>query len=110
MKIPERGDLIVLDFDPQTGHEQTKRRPALVLSPAEFNAALGMAFVAPITTKPRGHDFELPLPKESRIKGVVMIHQLKSLDWRARRATAAGKVPAKFITAATEIIKDIIEA
>ena len=72
--------------------------------------ALGMAFVAPITTKPRGHDFELPLPKESRIKGVVMIHQLKSLDWRARRATAAGKVPAKFITAATEIIKDIIEA
>lgn len=110
MRVPEKGDLIVLDFDPQLGHEQMKRRPALVLSPAAFNDAFGLAFVAPISTKPKGHAFEVPLPVESNVKGVVMVQQLKSFDWRARRARLAGKVSAKTLAAATEIVKDIIEA
>jgi mRNA interferase MazF len=109
VKVPERGDLVVLDFDPQAGHEQMKRRPALVLSPAAFNDAFGLAFVAPITTKPKGHAFEIPLPGDSRVKGVVMVHQLKSFDWRARRARLAGKVPEAVLAAAVEIIRDIIE-
>jgi mRNA interferase MazF len=109
VKVPERGDLVVLDFDPQAGHEQMKRRPALVLSPAAFNDAFGLAFVAPITAKPKGHAFEVPLPDDSRVKGVVMVHQLKSFDWRARRARLAGKVPEDIIAAAAEIIRDIIE-
>jgi mRNA interferase MazF len=109
MKTPDRGDLIVLDFDPQAGHEQMKRRPALVVSPAAFNAAFGLAFVAPVTTKPRGHAFEVLLPAGSRVKGVAMMHQLKSLDWRARRARLAGKVPPATLSAATEILRDIIE-
>jgi mRNA interferase MazF len=109
MKVPERGDLVVLDFDPQAGHEQMKRRSALVLSPAAFNDAFGLAFVAPITTKPRGHAFEVPLPDNLRIKGVVMVHQLKSFDWRARRARLAGKVPQSIIAAASEIVRDIME-
>ena len=66
----------MLDFDPQAGHEQMKRRPALVLSPAAFNEAFGLAYVAPVTTKPKGHAFEVPLPAESGVKGVVMVHQL----------------------------------
>ncbi|MHB8147122.1 MAG: type II toxin-antitoxin system PemK/MazF family toxin [Vulcanimicrobiaceae bacterium] len=109
MSVPERGDLIVIDFDPQAGHEQMKRRPALVLSPAAFNDVFGLAYVAPITTKPKGHAFEIPLPADSPVKGAVMVHQLKSLDWRARRARVEGQVPTNIVTCATEIVKDIIE-
>jgi mRNA interferase MazF len=98
-----------LDFDPQAGHEQMKRRPALVLSPAAFNDAFGLAFVAPVTTKPRGHAFEVPLPPSARIKGVVMVQQLTSFDWRARRARLAGTVPPSTLAAAIEIARDIIE-
>lgn len=108
MKVPDRGDLIVIDFDTQVGHEQMKRRPALVLSPASFNEAFGLAFVAPITTKPRGHAFEVPLPATARVKGVVMVHQTKSLDWRARRARVSGRIPPATLDAATEIIRDIL--
>jgi mRNA interferase MazF len=110
MKIPDRGDLIVIDFDPQTGHEQIKRRPALVLSPAAFNDAFGLAYVAPVTTKPKGHAFEVPLPLDSGVKGAVMVHQLKSLDWRARHARLAGSVTEATLAAAAEIVKDILEA
>ena len=109
MKTPDQGDIIVLDFDPQAGHEQMKRRPALVLSPAAFNEAFGLAFVAPVTTKPKGHAFEVPLPRDSRVKGVVMVHQLKSLDWRARHARIATSVPASILAAAREIVADIID-
>jgi mRNA interferase MazF len=109
LRVPERGDLIVLDFDPQAGHEQMKRRPALVLSPAAFNDAFGLAFVAPVTTKARGHAFEVPLPVGSRVGGVVMVQQLKSFDWRARRVRLAGKAPAATVSAAVEIARDILE-
>ena len=105
---PDRGDLIVLDFEPQAGREQMKRRPALVLSPASFNRVFGIVFVAPITTKPKGHAFELPLPRGLRVKGSVMVHQLKSLDWRARRATAAGKAPPALTDQAADIMKEIV--
>jgi len=108
MMVPERGDVIILDFDPQAGHEQMKRRPALVLSPASFNEAFGLAFVAPVTTKPKGHAFEVPLPVGCGAKGVVMTHQLKSFDWRARRAKKAGSAPADVIAASSGIIKDIL--
>ncbi len=110
MKVPDRGDLIVIDFDPQSGHEQMKRRPALVLSPAAFNDAFGLAYVAPVTSKPKGHAFEVPLPPESGVKGAVMVHQLKSLDWRARHARHAGTVADATLAAAAEIVRDIIDA
>jgi mRNA interferase MazF len=109
VKVPDRGDIVIIDFDPQAGHEQMKRRPALVLSPAQFNAAFGLAFVAPITTKPKGHAFEVPLPPASRVKGAVMAHQTKSLDWEARHARFAAKAPPSVLSAAVEIVRDIIE-
>lgn len=109
MRVPEKGDLIVLDFDPQAGHEQMKRRPALVLSPASFNGAFGLAFVAPVTTKPLGHAFEVPLPSGCGAKGVVMAHQLKSFDWKARRARKVGSAPSNVIGSACQILRDIIE-
>ena len=109
MKVPDRGDLVVMDFDPQLGKEQTKRRPALVLSPAAFNEILGLAYVAPITTKPKRHAFEVVLPSSSRVNGVVMVHQLRSLDWHARRARYVGKVPSSVLAQAVDIVKDILE-
>ncbi len=108
MSVPDRGDIVVMDFDPQAGHEQMKRRPALVVSPASFNATFGLAFVAPITTKPRGHAFEVPLPADLAVKGVVMMHQMKSLDWRARRALYTTAVPLETLDEALEIVRDIL--
>ncbi len=109
MRVPDRGDLIVLDFEPQAGYEQMKRRPALVLSPGGFNSAFGLAFVAPVTTKARGHAFEVVLPAQMRIKGVVMMQQVKSLDWRARNAKFAGRVPPAVLATAIDVVRLILE-
>lgn len=108
MIVPDRGDIVTLDFDPQAGHEQMKRRPALVLSPRDFNRAFGLAYVVPVTSKPKGHAFELPLPGGCGAKGSVMVHQLKSLDWRARRAKRVGTAPPEIVEAAVEIVRDIV--
>ncbi len=86
-----------------------KRRPALVLSPAIFNETFGLAFVAPITTKPKGHAFEVAIPAGLAVKGVILIQQMKSLDWRARHARIAAKLPDAGVAKAIEILKDIIE-
>jgi mRNA interferase MazF len=85
-----------------------KRRPALVLSPASFNRTFGLAFVAPVTSKPKRHAFEVALPAGCGAKGSVMVHQLKSFDWRARRARKVGAVPAHVLQAASEIVTDIV--
>ena len=84
-KAPSRGDIIVMDFDPQAGHEQMKRRPALVISDTRFNL-LGLAVVCPITSTKAQHGFHITLPKSMKTKDVVMCEQLKSLDYRARKA------------------------
>lgn len=91
-EVPERGDLIVLNFNPQAGHEQAGRRNAIVLSPKEFNEATGFIAVCPITTQKKDYPFEVDLPKEGiplddggyPITGVILTDQVKSLDWKAR--------------------------
>ncbi|MDH2908607.1 MAG: mRNA-degrading endonuclease [Candidatus Eremiobacteraeota bacterium] len=108
MIVPDRGDIVVLDFDPQVGHEQIKRRPALVLSPTSFNRVFGLAFVAPVTSKPKGHAFEIALPQECGVTGSVMMHQLKSLDWQARRSKKVGVVSAEILESAAEIVREIV--
>jgi mRNA interferase MazF len=89
---PDRGDLVWLTFTPQAGHEQAGRRPALVLSPRAFNTRTGMAFVCPITSRIKGRPFEVPLPMGSAVEGVVLVEQMRSVDWAERKATfiAAG--------------------
>jgi mRNA interferase MazF len=91
---PERGDVVWLSFSPQAGHEQAGRRPALVLTPAPFNSRIGLAFVCPVTTRVKGYPFEVALRRAGSVSGVVLVDQLRSLDWRARRAEPAGKAPA----------------
>lgn len=83
--FPERGDLVYINFSPQSGHEQSGERPAIVVSPHEFNMMTGFAVVCPITSKQKGYPFEVPLPDELKITGAVLADQVKSLDWRARQ-------------------------
>lgn len=91
--IPECGDAIWLTFDPQAGHEQAGRRPALILSPAAYNGKVGLALLCPITSQVKGYPFEVAIPGEQGVAGVVLADQVKSLDWRVRRAELIGKLP-----------------
>ena len=91
--VPERGDVVWLEFNPQAGSEQAGRRPALVISPKSYNKTLGLALVCPITARMKGYPFEVELPRGLKAKGAILCDQIKSLDWRARHATRLGSVP-----------------
>ncbi len=82
-----------VSLNPQAGHEQAGRRPALVVSPAEYNRRVGLALMCPITKKEKGYPFEVLLPENLEVSGVVLADQVKSLDWRAREAQIAGAAP-----------------
>ena len=83
---PRRGDLVWLTFTPQAGHEQAGHRPALTLSPATYNRKAGLALFCPVTSRAKGHPFEVPLSAGLPVAGVLLADQVKSLDWQARRA------------------------
>jgi mRNA interferase MazF len=91
--VPERGDIVWLDFDPQLGHEQAKRRPAIVLSADRYNRLTGLAIFCPITSKIKGFPWEVPVPIGLAIGGVILSDQVKNLDWRARKAEFIDKIP-----------------
>lgn len=91
--VPARGDLIWLQFNPQAGHEQAGHRPALVLSPQEYNRKTGLALMCPVTTQIKNYPFEVLLPSGLKISGAVLSDQIKSLNWRIRKANLADKVP-----------------
>ena len=95
--IPERGDAIWLDFDPQTGREQAGRRPALVLSPASYNRKSGLALICPITSDAKGYPFESVVPEGFPIKVVVLSDQIRCLDWQKRHAKRIGRIPEFFL-------------
>jgi mRNA interferase MazF len=84
--IPDRGDLVWLNFDPTIGHEQSGRRPALIVSPRSYNQKTGLALAIPITSKVKGYVFEVLLPEGLPISGVVLSDQIKSIDWVGRNA------------------------
>lgn len=83
--VPGQGNIIAITFDPQAGHEQKGRRPALVVSKGLFNSSTGLAIVCPITNTDRGFPFHVPIPEISSLSGFVMVEQVKSVDFRARR-------------------------
>ena len=97
-RIPQRGDLVWLNFNPQAGHEQAGHRPALVLSPREYNEQSSVALFAPITSTVKGYPFEVELPPGGPIGGAVLADQVRSLDWRARRLTFATAAPRQVVT------------
>lgn len=91
--IPERGDLVWLEFSPQFGHEQAGHRPALIISPKAYNQKVGLVLVCPITSQTKGYPFEVGLPYGFEVTGVILADQIKSLDWKARRAVFIAQVP-----------------
>ena len=91
--VPERGEVVWLEFNPQAGSEQAGHRPALVISPKSYNQKTGLALVCPITSRVKGYPFEVELPQGLDAKGAILCDQIKSLDWRARRANPLGCVP-----------------
>jgi len=98
--VPQRGDIVWLQFAPQAGHEQAGRRPALVVSPGSYNGRVGLALFCPITSQVKGYPFEVALGQESKAEGVVLSDQVKSLDWRARQAQ-------KFDRVSEEIMREV---
>ena len=99
--LPRQGDLVTLDFDPQSGHEQKGRRPAIVISKDAFNKATGMAMCCPITNTGRGVPFHVPLAGRTSLTGFVMCEQVKSLDFRARHLRLIERAP-------QELLEDVL--
>ena len=95
--IPQRGDIVWLDFDPQKGKEIQKTRPALVISPYEYNLKTGLALFMPITSKVKGYPFEVIITSK-KIEGAILSDQIRSLDWQARNATLICKISEAIMT------------
>jgi len=89
--VPEKGDFITVTFDPKSGHEQRGRRPALVVSNTLFNQQTGLAIVCPITNTDRGYPFHVAVTNDPDVRGFVMVEQVKSIDFRARKAKLIGR-------------------
>jgi len=93
--VPEAGDIIKIDSNPRTGHEQGGWRPALVFSPRIYDAKTGLAVVVPITNREKGYPFEVPLPGQIKTTGVIPADAVKSVDWRAGNAKYTDTAPAE---------------
>lgn len=95
--VPERGDVIWITLNPQAGHEQAGRRPALVLSPGIYNGKVGLAILCPLTNQIKGYPFEVLVPPGLSITGAILADQVKNLDWRARGAERICRLPRKTV-------------
>jgi mRNA interferase MazF len=107
--VPERGDVVWITFNPQAGHEQAGRRPAVVLSPKAYNGKVGLALLCPITSQVKGYPFEVAIPDGFPVNGVILSDQVKNLDWRARNAEKACSLPEDVITKVLQRVKTLIE-
>jgi len=106
--IPDAGDLVWLTFDPQAGHEQRGRRPALVLSPRSYNAKARLAIACPITSQVKGYPFEVALPAGGTIEGVVLADHVKNLDWQARHVEFVERASSEVITDVRERLRVLL--
>lgn len=95
--VPRRGDVVWISLNPQAGHEQAGRRPALVLSPATYNGKVGLVILCPVTTQIKGYPFEVLIPDGLAARGVILADQVKSLDWRARKAELMCTLPSETV-------------
>ena len=106
--VPRRGDIVWLDFDPQSGHEQKGRRPALTISPEKYNAKVGLAILCPVTSRVKGHPFEVRISVPRSIDGAILSDQVKNLDWRQRRAKFIRSVPDEVLNEVLEKLQTLI--
>ncbi len=106
--LPERGDIIWLNFTPQAGHEQSGYRPALVLSPKTYNEKIGLAVCCPITSHVKGYPFEVQLPVGLPVSGAVLSDHIKNLDWLSRKARFKCRVPKAVLNEVLEKISILL--
>jgi mRNA interferase MazF len=106
--VPDRGDVVWITLNPQAGHEQAGRRPAMVLSPAAYNGKVGLAVFCPITSQIKGYPYEVALPARLPIIGAILSDQVKSLDWKARKATLIARLPSNTISEVVQKLRTLI--
>lgn len=106
--VPRKGDLVALSFDPQSGHEQRGRRPALVISNDLFNRGTGLCIACLVTSTKRGYPFHVAIPDGTDVTGYVMVEQVRSLDFRARKAKRIGSVPEELLAEVLSMLDAII--
>jgi mRNA interferase MazF len=106
--VPARGDVVWMNFSPQAGHEQAGRRPALVLSPKNYNLATGRFIVCPVTSQVKGYPFEHRLPDDCVISGVVLVDNVKNQDWKERNAEFVDNLPSANIDPICDMIESLI--
>jgi len=107
--IPDRGDVVWINLDPQAGHEQAGVRPVLVLSPAAYNGRVGLMVCCPITTQSKGYPFEVLIKNNLKVSGVILADQVKSLDWKARGAKKKGSISDDELTETLNKLKAVID-
>lgn len=106
--VPQQGDAIWITLNPQKGHEQAGRRPAVVLSPASYNIKTGLSILCPVTNQIKGYPFEVRLPEGLPVAGAILSDQVKSLDWRARNAELICAMPDDIMTEALHKFNTLI--
>jgi len=107
--VPDRGQAVWIEMDPQAGHERRGRRPALVLSPASYNGKVGLALLCPITSSIKGYPFEVVIPEGLKAGGAILADQVKSLDWRARKARLICVLPADTVSATLSRLSPLLQ-
>ena len=106
--IPNRGDIVWINMNPQAGHEQAGRRPAIVLSPFSYNKKVGLALFCPISNQIKGYPFEVSIPKGMKVTGVILSDQVKSLDWKVRQVELLGKIHESVIVEALKKLNTLL--
>lgn len=106
--VPERGDVVWLNFNPQSGYEQAGRRSAVVLSPRAYNQKVGLAIFCPITNQQKGYPFEVVIPAGLEARGVILSDQVKSLDWRVRQAEYLTELPGSVVEEVLQKLKTLL--
>lgn len=108
--VPRRGDMVWLSFGPQAGREQAGRRPALVISPSEYNERVSLALVCPITNHSKGYPFEVAIPHGLAVKGYILADHVKSQDWRVRRAEKIDELPESTVREVLDRLRLLLQA
>lgn len=106
--VPDRGDVVWARLSPTEGHEQAGHRPAVVLSPAAYNAATGLALTCPVTSKVKGYPFEVALPSDLEVAGVVLADQVRSIDWRSGAVEFAATLPRSVVAEVVAKVKTLL--
>ncbi|MGB7415491.1 MAG: endoribonuclease MazF [Thermosynechococcaceae cyanobacterium] len=106
--VPEQGDAVWIDFNPQMGHEQAGRRPALILSPLSYNRKVRLALLCPITSRVKGYPFEVVIPSGEKVSGVILSDQVKSLEWQKRNVEFVAKLPDEIVAEVMKKLKTLL--